>query len=158
MVHALEKVHGLLAPGGRLIDIHPPTERARFQVRVGTRLFHAGWMRETDEGIEYRNAERALKMAVSSGLFVVERQGSFEFLHHARTLDRLRQHLSETWSDAIIDDEVALRVETLLRRARGRGEVILRETARIRRLRPRSSSLLLRVPDCLREGDPLVRP
>ena len=53
MVHALEKIHRLLKPGGWLIDIHPTSEPASIEVRVGERTLPAGWLRETDDYAEY---------------------------------------------------------------------------------------------------------
>ena len=136
MVHALETVHGLLAPGGRLIDIHPLTERAEFQVRVGGELVHAGWLRETDGGVEYTNAERAQASVVESGLFVLEANRTFSFVHHADSLATMRVHLARTWKDAILDDEVAHRIQALLTQAGPGGELLLREEPRMARLRP----------------------
>jgi len=50
----------------------------------------AGWLRETGGGIQYREADRAVARAVECGLFVVEREAAFEFVHHARTLGDMR--------------------------------------------------------------------
>jgi hypothetical protein len=136
MVHALETVHGLLYPGGRLVDIHPLTERAEFQVRIGGDLIHAGWLRETDGGIEYANAERALASVVARGLFVPEERQAFAFVHHASSLGEMRAHLARTWKDAVIDDAVAVRIQALAGQAGPEGEILLREEPCMTRLRP----------------------
>ena len=49
MVHALETIHGLLKPDGRLIDIHPSGDPPPIIVRIGERSEIAGWLQETDD-------------------------------------------------------------------------------------------------------------
>jgi hypothetical protein len=150
MVHALETVRGLLNPAGRLLDIHPLTERAEFQVRVGGNLVHAGWLRETDGGIEYANAERAIATVVARGLFVAEERRAFEFVHHAGSLAEMRAHLARTWKDAVIDEGVALRIQALADEAGPGGEILLREEPCLTRLR-------LWAPPCARSAPPRAR-
>lgn len=136
MVHALETVHGLLAPGGRVIDIHPLTDRAEIDVRAGDAVIPAGRLRESNGGIEYVNAERALAAVIQSGLFALAGERTSSYVHHARSLAELREHLARTRKDAIIDDDVAARIELLLGQAGPGGEVLLREQPRMTRLEP----------------------
>ncbi len=136
MVHALETVYGLLAPGGRVIDIHPPTGRAEICVASSGALIHAGWLREANGGVEYANAERALAAVIQSSLFAVIGDRTFPFVHHAGSLAELREYLARTWKDAIIDDDVAARIERLLDQAGPDGEVQVREQPRMTRLEP----------------------
>ncbi len=136
MVHALETVHGLIAPGGRVIDVHPLSGRAEISVRSGDALIHAGWLREANNGIEYAHAERALRAVVKSGLFAVGDERSFSFVHHAGSLAELREYLARSWKDAIIDDDVAVRIARLLGEAGTEGEVQVRELPRMTRLEP----------------------
>lgn len=135
MVHALRHVHRLLAENGRLVDIRPVDERAEFIVRGPRGSVHAGWLTETDEGIEYRRAEDALHAVIGSGLLVIDVERIFTFSHHAQSLEALRAHLAATWTDAVILPLVADRVERFMA-AGGQGtEVVLRETAWMRALR-----------------------
>ena len=46
MVHALKQIHGLLAPGGCLIDMHPNGEPPPITVRLGDEHHLVGWVRE----------------------------------------------------------------------------------------------------------------
>ena len=135
MVHALRFVHALLADNGCLVDVRPVSERAEFIVRGPGGPAHAGYLAETDEGIEYRRAEDALHTTVGLGLFVIDIERTFTFSHHARSLGVLRAHLAATWTDAVILPAVAGRVERLMA-AGGEGtEVVLRETAWMRVMR-----------------------
>jgi hypothetical protein len=135
MVHALRHVHRLLADGGCLIDIRPVNERAEFIVQGPAGSWHAGWLTETDDGIEYRRAEDALHEAIRSGLFVVDAERTFTFSHHASSLQALRAHLAATWTDAVIQPPVAERVERLMAAGAEGMEVVLWETAWTRVLR-----------------------
>jgi hypothetical protein len=141
MVHALRHVHRLLTGEGRLVDIRPVNERAEFIVRGPSGPLHAGWLAETDDGIEYRRAEDALGQVIGTGLFVIEVERTFTFSHHASSLPRLRAHLAATWADAVILPAVAERLERLTATgAEGTG-VVLRETAWMRVLKKGPSPL-----------------
>jgi len=136
MVHALEKIHGLVEPGGILLDIHPTPEPPRLEVRLGARTILAGWLKETDDYVEYEDADAALASAIARGLFAVERQGRFSFVTYADSFAELREYLAEEWKDAVIDDLTAARIEDLLSAPERDKEVILRESIRIARMKP----------------------
>jgi hypothetical protein len=136
MVHALEKIRGLLEPDGRLIDIHPSGEPPPIEVRVGQRTIVVGWMKETDDFAEYAQASAALSQVVERGWFDVERKGAFEFITHADSVADLRDYLAKEWKDAILDEAVAARAEELLSAPEPDKELIVREQIRIARLGP----------------------
>ena len=92
MVHALERIHQLLEPDGRLIDIHPSGEPPPIEVRVGQRATVVGWMKETDDFIEYAQAAAALSQVIERGWFDFERKGTFEFATHADSVSALREY------------------------------------------------------------------
>ena len=135
MVHALEKIHSLIAPGGVLLDIHPSGQPASIEVRIGSRVTPAGWLHETDDYVEYGWADEALARVIESGLFAVERTGAFEFVTHAATILELRDFLTEGWEDASIDDITVARVDELFSTPERDKEVILRESIKIARLK-----------------------
>jgi len=140
MVHALRSVHSLLRPSGALIDIRPLDERAEFIVVDTGVEHHAGWMRETDDGIEYRQAEQAMRDAFAENLFGLEAERSFPFIHHARTFPELRAYLEDIWSDAVMGPELEREAGRLLDAAAPGAEVVLRETGWMRKLRALSTS------------------
>jgi hypothetical protein len=135
MVHALETVHGLLKPDGRLIDIHPKGEPPPIIVRSGEGSEIAGWLEETDDFIEYGQAEAALAQVVRERLFSVEKQSYFIFNTYADTFAELSAYLEANWSDAVIPSDTATHAEALETAARGKTEALLRETVRISHLR-----------------------
>ena len=140
MVHALRTVHGLLADDGCLVDIRPVDERAEFIVSGPSGTAHAGYLAETDDGIEYRRAEEAFRTAIGSRLFEVDVERIFTFSHHAASLAALRAHLAATWTDAVILPLVAERVASLMAAGGEGAEVVLRETAWMRVLRKPSGT------------------
>jgi hypothetical protein len=153
MVHALRRVAGLVTPAGQVIDIRSLDEKAEFLVcadrAVSTSVeqavnpacprhdVHAGWLNETDEGIEYRQAEAALQTALAEGVFVLLAQHRFAFRHHAPDLPAMRAYLAETWTDAIIEADVERAVTEAFQKAGGRAEVVLCETGWMRVLSTR---------------------
>jgi hypothetical protein len=126
MVHALEQIHNLLNPGGYLIDIHPNGELVEFILPLEEGEQFIGYMQETDDYIEYYQANEAIKTVVDNGLFQVEKTGEFEFFTHADSFDELKTFLNENWSDAVITDEVIANARKL-EQAHGKRKVLLRE-------------------------------
>ena len=128
MVHALEQIHAMLEPGGHLIDIHPNGELNEFIYPLDGSDQFLGYMQETDDYIEYHQADEALQVALSKGWFRVVKTGEFEFRTHADSFDELKIFLEENWSDAVITNEVlasAMRMEN----EHGKRRVYLRERA-----------------------------
>ncbi len=137
MVHALEKIHRLLAPDGLLIDLHPTADPPPLEVRRGGEITIAGWLQETDDYVEYAQADSALQASQETGLFELEFSRTFDFLTHAGTLGELTNHLSREWKDAVIDEQTLGRIEELLLTPEQDREIRIRETGRISRLRAR---------------------
>ena len=136
MVHALEKIHQLLEPDGRLLDLHPTGDPPPIEVRLGQQTTLVGWMKETDDFIEYAQASDALAQVIRRGLFAAEREGTFEFVTYADSVFEWREYLAKEWKDAILDAAIAARAEELLSVSGPDRELILRERVRIARLKP----------------------
>ena len=136
MVHALEKIGALLQPEGKLIDIHPSGEPPPIEVRVGQRATVVGWMKETDDFIEYAQASAALSQAIERGWFNAERKGVFEFVTCADSVAELREYLAKEWKDAILEETVIARATELLNTPERDTALTVREQIRIARLRP----------------------
>ena len=136
MVHALELIRPMLAAGGVLVDIHPRPEPPPIEVRLGREIYPVGWVREADDYVEYVWADEALATAVARGLYTWEKQGSFAFTTYTDSILELRDHLAETWTDAIIDEAVIGQALDLMQTFQPDKEVILREVVKIARLKP----------------------
>ena len=135
MVHALETIRSLLKPGGALIDIHPTTKRPEIfaRTKAGTRFI--GTLNETDEGIEYAQAEAALEQAVRTGKFVQVFEDQFTFSNHADTIQSLEKYLAENWKDAVLTQAVFEKALALQNAPAGVEDIILTESVHIARLR-----------------------
>ena len=68
-------------------------------------------------------------------LFAIEQEGTFEFLTHADTLPDLLAYLAEKYTDAVLDEATLRGIDSLLAAAGRGGEIVIRETIRIARLR-----------------------
>ncbi len=130
MVHVLEKIHGLLNPGGYLIDLHPNGELVEFILPLEEGEELIGYMQETDDYIEYHQSNDALDTIVAAGLFQVVKSSEFEFLTHADSFDEIKNYLEENWSDAVITDEVISEAKKLESQF-GVRKTLLREHVRI---------------------------
>jgi len=136
MVHALEKIHELLEPDGRLIDIHPSGEPPPIEVRLGQQMAVVGWMKEADDFVEYAQASAALSEAIQRGWFEVERKSTIEFATCADSISDLREYLAKEWKDAILEEAVMAKATELLDTLERDKELVVREQIRIARLRP----------------------
>lgn len=112
-MHALETIHGLLKPGGRLIDIHPrglPTPLYALEAAESGLL---GYIQETDDFIEYRQADEAIQKVLSRNMYGLMDEEVFAYSTYASSLEELSEHLKETWSDAILEDSIWQKAEQL---------------------------------------------
>ncbi|MBC8335075.1 MAG: hypothetical protein ISR59_00525 [Anaerolineales bacterium] len=135
MVHALREIRNLLKPDGALIDIRPDGELNEFIRPLGEDEHLIGYLHETDDYIEYRQAEAAVREVVAAGLFRIEKAGKFTFNVYADSFDELKIFLDENWSDSLIKGDVIAEAQRL-DDAHGVGKVILREQPRIALLKP----------------------
>ena len=114
MVHALEIIREMLKRGGRLVDIHPSGDPPPVELLHGNSRTRLGYVGETDNFIEYAQADAAVAQAVSNGWFSIEHQAIFTFQTYANSVAELWEFLSRTWSDAILPDEAAAREKEAL--------------------------------------------
>ena len=134
MVDALKQIHRLLRPGGRLVDIHPTDDTHQVLVQLGQSRHLAGWLREANDYLEYRQATEAIDEAVDRGWFELDRRREFFYEYHADSIASLKEYLAEHWRDAIVDDRVAASVEELMRSLEPDQMCILRVPVIITRL------------------------
>lgn len=136
MVHALHTIHGLLKENGRLLDIHPSGEPPILNVRVAEQQFQAGWLRETDDFIEYSQAANAIRQVVKQKRFQVIQRDTFFFETQADSLAELQTFLTENWQDAILEELVARRIEEFMQTIEPDKQILLSEQIHVMVLRP----------------------
>ena len=135
MVHALREIRNLLKPDGALIDIRPNGELNEFIRPLGDDEHLIGYLHETDDYIEYMQAEAAVREVVSAELFKIEKAGEFTFNVYADSFDELKTFLDEYWSDSLIREDVIAEAKRLDNEY-GVGKVLLRGQTRIVLLKP----------------------
>jgi hypothetical protein len=144
MVHALQEIHRLLAPGGCLIDIQPATAPTSIEVhRPGEILLSLPVPDQTFEDIE--QAGQAIRRVVNAGLFTVDQVMSFELRTYASTRAELRDYVAQESAFeacpssellALEDPAIAAQVDALVRAHPGEAKVARLNPARIYRLGP----------------------
>ncbi len=130
MVHALKEIRNLLKPNGALIDIRPDGELNEFIRPLGEDEHLIGTLQETDDYIEYRQAEAAVQEVLAAGLFQIKKVGEFTFNTHADSFAELKIFIDENWEDAVITDDVIAQAKRLDDEY-GVGKVLLRGQTRI---------------------------
>jgi hypothetical protein len=135
MVHALQQIRVLLKRVGYLIDIRPNGELIEFIRPLGNREHFIGYLYETDDYIEYRQAHAAVQQVLEAGVFHVENVGQFNFRTHADSFIELKTFLDETWSDSLITEDVIAEANRLDEEM-GVGPVLLHEQVHIGLLKP----------------------
>ena len=155
MVHALEKIHQLLAPGGRLVDIHPLAQAPLIEIHARERITFSEPAPDYPLA-DIEHAEQALAHVVREGLFAIEREGAFDFRTYAPSVAELVEYLKEQGSlgdgrpdeaDMVQREEMIAHVERLMRAAGEGAKVALHERARITVLRPAAYSARDRLID-----------
>jgi hypothetical protein len=80
MVHALEKTHRLLKPGGVLMESHFTGEPFSLEVHHQGEIKHAGPTHRADDFETFKQAKAALDQAVKDGLFWPVAERVFDYL------------------------------------------------------------------------------
>ncbi len=135
MVHALKEIRELLKPNGLLIDIRPNGELVEFIRPLDDGEHFIGYLQETDDYIEYRQAAAAIQEVVAAGQFRIKKTREFTFQTHADSFTELQTFLDETWSDALITEDVIAEAKRLDEEF-DTGKVVMREQVHIGLLEP----------------------
>lgn len=147
MVHALEEIHRLLKPEGRLVDIHPVAEPTPVEIHHRGRIIPVGDLTVRQWCRDFEEADGALEEILDRGVFVVEHERVFDATTYYDSVDELRAELRESL-DRFARDEASIREAVphidaivdgagyLMGPVAEDAELALRERNHIRRLRP----------------------
>ncbi len=137
MVHALQEIHHLLKPDGALIDIRPNGLWNKFirPQQQGEAEHFIGYMHETDDYLQYRQAEKAVQDVIAIGLFQLEKAQEFEYRVYADSFTELKTHVDETRSKSLVAEEVVAEAKRLDDKY-GIGKTFISEEIFIGLLRP----------------------
>lgn len=102
MVHALEEIERVLAPGGLLVDLRPLLDRWPAEVAGSGGFEEAGRATDLQEPLsDDAAASAAMDGLAASSRLVREQQESFPLFYYWDTPKEMRQYIEEEWSDVI---------------------------------------------------------
>ena len=78
----------------------------------------------------------ALSAGISQHLYHLQTEDTFAFITYFDSLPDVKQYLADEWSDAYIEDLVAMQIESLMHSAIPDQEIIIKEVVRISCLTP----------------------
>ncbi len=113
MVHALDEVHRVLAPGGALIDMRPTTRNRTVEVVLGGAWLRAGEIDAAASNADRVAADQALDGALEAGLFHAEHKETFFYISEMDSLADLRDFAASLRRTAL-PAEVMARVAGLV--------------------------------------------
>lgn len=147
MVHALEEIHRLLNPAGRLIDIHPLEEALHIEVHRNGTILPVGDLTVRQWCTDFQQADAALADVTERGIFEVEHHRIFDSLTHYGSAAEMRAAFRESVGRFARDTRSAAeameQTEAMASRAEEMigtvaGDLITRERTHMSRLRPAS--------------------
>jgi hypothetical protein len=134
MVHALEIAHDLLSKDGIVIDIHPTSQPASVLfISYGNEIY-LGELEESDDYIEYLQADQAVEAVVQRGIFINRQTNNFFFRTYADSLEELTDYLSAEWKDAILSPRIQEQAQKLSKKSIESGKLAIHEQISITRL------------------------
>jgi hypothetical protein len=136
MVHALREIWRVLAPRGWLLDVRPVSANAPLEVVAGDQVWLAGRVDESGGLPDDHAANECMRAVLREGWLIDERQTHFDYVWYWDTLDELRTHIAEKWSNSTqLPATVAAEAARLLVAAGTGARVRLRLTVAMARYR-----------------------
>ncbi len=107
MVHALEEIHRVLAPGGILLDLRPLADRWPVEVMTADEVRVMGRLTDLPSGLADDEASNeAMKEVARRGWFVREEEHIFPMFTYWDDPDEMAAYIAERWADFIkLEDE-----------------------------------------------------
>jgi len=147
MVHALEEIHRLLKPTGRLIDIHPAAVSPRVEINEAGKITLVGYLSVHQWFTDFQQADNALTEIIQRGLFIVEQEDIFDVpIHYSsatemqtelmKELDYFARNAQSAADDAPNIKALVTKADELMQFAGSSAQLIAREPTNISRLKP----------------------
>lgn len=112
MVHALREIHRVLKPNGTLIDLRPHFGNRPVEVVLSYATLRAGEVDTLPNAEDKHVANRAIKQAVTEGLFKFEHEEVFDHVTDMDTVDDLRDY-NKSLKQSILPEATIAQVEQL---------------------------------------------
>ncbi len=106
MVHALDEIERVLAPGGVLVDLRPLLDRWSVEVAWAGGYEEAGRATDLPEPLaDDAAANAAVAQFAASGRLQREREETFSIYYYWDTPKEMESYIAEQWDDVISIDE-----------------------------------------------------
>jgi hypothetical protein len=135
MVHALEEIWRVLAPGGIMVDLRPFTEHSPVEVVADGQVASAGRLDEPQPDPDDRAANAALAQVERDRVFICERRGAFDLSYYWDTPGEMKAYIDGEWTIARLPEEVFAEAVRLAARAGASARVRVRRNMIISRWR-----------------------
>ncbi len=115
MVHALNEIHRVLAPGGILIDLRPLADNWQIEVASRREVKEAGRVTDLAVGLgDDRAANDSVKQAETHKRFAREREEFFPFFYYWDSPNEMKGYMDEEWAGFVeIDEETWRNIRAL---------------------------------------------
>jgi SAM-dependent methyltransferase len=115
MVHALNEIHRVLAPGGILIDLRPLGGNWQIEVASRREVKEAGRVTDLAVGLgDDRAANDSVKQAETHKRFAREREEFFPFFYYWDSPNEMKGYMDEEWAGFVeIDEETWRNIRAL---------------------------------------------
>jgi hypothetical protein len=104
---------------GTLLDVHPEPHHSVIEIRTGEQAIVVGQVDQTQDIDDITGAQAALRQALAEGVFVLERELSFEFVRYFESVETWLAYRAGRKSRGTIADETLARSRALLAQAPG---------------------------------------
>ena len=139
MVHALEKCHTLLKPGGCLVDIHALTNPPLFEIQSEDGLINAGPLLDSSNFERYRQAFEAIETVADSHLFSLDFKKSAGYQIHIDSYKSFQDWLADQWDTSYLSKKTEEMIKSAMSESGGAAEIIVSKNAQVTVLRAEST-------------------
>lgn len=102
MVHALQEIWRVLAPGGRLVDLRPIAAAYPLDVLRKGRSIEAGKLSARPKAPVHTAANEAIAEVLARDLFAQQEQISFEYAYYWDTVEAMKAYVTDRWQESAI--------------------------------------------------------
>lgn len=113
MVHALEEIWRVLAPGGVMIDLRPFAEHSPVEVVADGQVTLAGRLDEPQTDPDDLAANEALAHVARAGIFRCERRAAFDLCYYWDTPAEMKAYIDSEWAIARLPEDVFAEADRL---------------------------------------------
>ncbi len=135
MVHALEKCHTLLKPGGCLVDIHALTNPPLIEIQSENGLINAGPLLDSSNFERFRQAFEAIETVADSHLFALDFKKSAGYQIHIDSYKSFQDWLAEQWDTSYLPPSTDKVIKDSMSAGGGASRLVVTKKAQVTILR-----------------------